>query len=127
MAIQRFAEYRFISNPQQAGDYRKSFKHYTENKLLVSAFFFALCCTFFLGVFLVKYRIEFLVAFPLLALLFAWYLSIGLRPSSPAQSPEKLYREHGYVAFVVALVMIIALLLVVDIPVLQVLMESVAY
>jgi hypothetical protein len=127
MAIKRFSEYRFINDPIVAGDYRESFKSYTENTLLVSAFFYALCCTFFLGVFLVKYRIEFLMAFPLLALLFSWYLAIGLRPSSPAQSPEKLYRETGFVAYVVFLVLSIALLLVVDIPALQILMESVAY
>jgi decaprenyl-phosphate phosphoribosyltransferase len=127
MAVKRFAEYRFIGDPQRAGSYRQSFRYYSENKLLVSAFFFALCCTFFLGVFLVKYRIEFLLVFPFLALLFAWYLAIGLRPSSPAQSPEKLYRELGFVAYVTALVIFIALLLIVDFPVLQVLMEPVAY
>ena len=39
MATKRFAEYRFISNPEVAGLYRKSFKDYTEQKLLISIFY----------------------------------------------------------------------------------------
>ena len=108
MAVKRFAEYRFIDDPLRAGDYRRSFSFYSEDKLLISAFFFALCCAFFLGVFLIKYRIEFLIIFPLLALLFTWYLAIGLRPASPAQTPEKLYNERRFVLFVVALCATIA-------------------
>ena len=83
--------------------------------------------TFFLGVFLVKYRIEFLIAFPFLALMFAWYLAIGLRPASPVQAPEKLYQEVGYVAYVAGICVLIAILLVVDFPVLQFLMDPVAF
>lgn len=127
MAVKRFAEYRFIDDPQRAGAYRQSFVRYTENSLLVSAFFYALSCTFFLGVFLVKYRIEFLVVFPFLALMFAWYLAIGLRPASPVQAPEKLYREVGFVAYVVGICVLIAALLVVDLPILQFLMDPVAF
>ena len=127
MATKRFAEYRFIDDPARAGAYRPSFVYYTENKLLVSGFFYALCCTFFLGVFLVKYRIEFLVAFPFLALMFAWYLAIGLRPASPVQAPEKLYAEVGYVAYAAGTCVLIAILLVVNLPVLEFLMDPVAY
>jgi decaprenyl-phosphate phosphoribosyltransferase len=127
MTIKRFAEYRFIDDPQRAGDYRRSFAFYSEEKLLTAAFFFALCCAFFLGVFLVKYRIEFLLIFPFLALLFSWYLAIGLRPESPAQTPEKLHGEHLFMLFVVALCALIALLLLIDIPVLQILMDPVTY
>ncbi len=127
MAVKRFAEYRFIADPLRAGEYRQSFKYYTEDRLLVAAFFFALCCAFFLGVFLIKYRIEFLLVFPLLSLLFTWYLAIGLRPASLVQTPEKLYRERRFVAFVVALCVTIGLLLAIDIPALQILMERVTY
>ena len=53
MAIKRFAEYRMIDDRQRAASYRKSFEVYSEDKLLVSAFFYALCSTFFLGIFLI--------------------------------------------------------------------------
>lgn len=127
MAVKRFAEFRFIGNPEKAAAYRRSFQYYTEDSLLLSSFFFALSCAFFLGVFLVKYRIEFLLVFPLLALLFTWYLAIGLRVASPAQTPEKLYREWRFVVFIVGLFTAVGALMVIDIPALQILMERVTF
>jgi decaprenyl-phosphate phosphoribosyltransferase len=119
MAVKRFSEYRFINDPQVAGSYRKSFKFYTENSLLISSFFYALTCAFFLGIFLIKNRIELLISFPFFALLFAWYLKIGLQPDSPAQKPEKLYRQKKFRWFVLFLGLLLVSLILVDIPVLH--------
>jgi 4-hydroxybenzoate polyprenyltransferase len=124
MAIKRFAEYRFINDPARAGLYRRSFQFYTEESLLVSSFFYALSCAFFLGVFLIKYRIEFLLCMPFIALMFAWYLIIGMRTHSPAQNPEKLYREKPFMLYVGALVLLISLLFFVDVPWLSFLVET---
>jgi 4-hydroxybenzoate polyprenyltransferase len=124
MAVKRYAEYRFINDPARAALYRRSFKFYTEESLLVSAFFYALSAAFFLGVFLIKYRIEFLISMPFLALLFAWYLVIGMRAQSPAQHPEKLYHERSFMLYVAALGVLIALLFFVDLPWLRFLVES---
>ena len=38
MTVKRYAEYRFINDPNRAGLYRRSFQFYTEEKLLLSAF-----------------------------------------------------------------------------------------
>lgn len=127
MAMKRYAEYRFINDPERAGLYRRSFKHYTEEKLLVSSFFYALSSAFFLGIFLIKYRIEFLLSFPLFALLFAWYLAIGRQEHSPTQTPEKLYKEKKFISFIVFLCIVCTILFFVDIPWLQVLVERVDY
>jgi 4-hydroxybenzoate polyprenyltransferase len=115
MGTKRFAEYRFINDPQRAGLYRKSFKHYTEQNLLISIFFYALTATFFLGIFLIKYRIELLLSFPLFALLFTWYLQIGFKENSPAQYPEKLYNETGFMLFILILSVVLFLLIYIDI------------
>ena len=45
------------------------------------------------------HRVELLLSFPFLALLFAWYLWLGMRPESAAQHPEKLYQERAFFAF----------------------------
>jgi len=127
MAVKRYAEYRFIGDPEQAALYRRSFKVYTEEKLLISSFFYALSSTFFLGIFLIKYRIEFFLSFPFFALLFAWYLSIGQKTHSPTQNPEKLYTEKKFILYVIFLCIIVALLFFIDIPWLQVLVERVEY
>lgn len=123
MAVKRYAEYRSIGDPAVAGRYRRSFQYYTEATLLVSSFFYALSSSFFLGVFLIKYRIEFLVSMPFLALLFTWYLWIGLRAHSPAQAPEKLYQERFFMLYLAALVALIVVLFFVDLPWLNVLVE----
>jgi decaprenyl-phosphate phosphoribosyltransferase len=86
--------------------------------------FYALSAAFFLGVFLIKYRIEFLLCMPFLALLFAWYLVIGMRAQSPAQHPERLYRERSFLAYVGLLGVLITLLFFIDLPWLDILVES---
>lgn len=119
MATKRFAEYRYINNPELAGLYRKSFKYYTENTLLITMFFYALTSSFFLGIFLVKNRIELLISFPFLALLFAWYMHIGLRKDSVVQGPEKLHKEKNFMLYVGFLCLLLMVLFFVDIPWLQ--------
>lgn len=119
MSVKRFSEYRWIEDPSLAGRYRKSFLSYTENSLLLSAFFYALCSSFFIAVFLIKYRVEFILTFPLFAILFGWYLSIGLKHDSAAQAPEKLYREKAFLCFAAFTFMVAGLVLVSDIPLLK--------
>jgi 4-hydroxybenzoate polyprenyltransferase len=123
MAIKRYAEYRMIGDPERAGLYRRSFRTYTENSLMVSAFFYALTCVFFLAIFLIKYRIEFILTFPFFALLFAWYERISLRPKSSAINPERMYLEPHFMGYVVFLITLVAVLFVVDIPALNFLTE----
>jgi decaprenyl-phosphate phosphoribosyltransferase len=127
MAVKRYAEYRFIADPEKAALYRRSFRFYTEQKLLLSSVFYALTSSFFLGIFLIKYRIELLLSFPLFAVLFVWYLAIGMRSHSPTKDPEKFYRERGFMAYVAFLSIAVWLLLIVDIPFLKVFVERVKY
>ncbi|MBQ7582306.1 MAG: UbiA prenyltransferase family protein, partial [Lachnospiraceae bacterium] len=119
MATKRFAEYRMIGDPETAGLYRKSFKKYTEQSLLISTFFYALTATFFIGVFMIKYRIEYLIAMPFVFGLFCFYLAIAFKPDSAAQKPEKLYREKKLLAYIAVLIVVLAILTFVDIPVLD--------
>jgi decaprenyl-phosphate phosphoribosyltransferase len=116
MATKRLAEYRFIGDAVVAANYRKSFGYYTESKLLISTVFYALCSSFFLAIFLVKHRIELLISFPFIALLFAWYLQIGFENNSIVQTPEKLYSKKGFIGYIVFLFILIILLFKIDIP-----------
>jgi 4-hydroxybenzoate polyprenyltransferase len=116
MATKRFAEYRLIKDIELAGLYRRSFKFYTEHSLLISMFFYALTSAFFLGIFLVKNRIELLISFPFFALLFAWYLRIGLLENSPVQGSEKLYTRKWFMLYVVLFCGLLVTLMFVHIP-----------
>lgn len=120
MAVKRYAEYRMIGNPELAGSYRKSFVKYTEETLLCSSIFYALCSTFLIGIFLLKYRIEYIVAMPVLFLLYCYYLYIAHKPDSAAQKPEKLFKEKKLMALVAILVVLFVILTIVDIPAIQI-------
>ena len=124
MATKRFAEYRLIGDPSLAGLYRRSFKFYTEHSLLISMFFYALTSAFFLGIFLVKNRIELLLSFPFFALLFSWYLRIGLLDDSPVQGSEKLYTRKWFMLYVLLFSLLLVMLMFVDIPWLHLLLQE---
>lgn len=116
MAVKRYAELRFIGSPEVAGRYRRSFSSYTPEKLLISTLFYASSASFFLGVFLVKYRVELLLVLPFLAVAFAWYLQIGMKEASAAQTPERLYRERGFVLYLLLVVALVFAAFMVDVP-----------
>ncbi|HEX4130897.1 MAG TPA: UbiA prenyltransferase family protein [Pirellulales bacterium] len=116
MAIKRYAELREIDDPTVAASYRKSFAYYTPDRLLVSIMFYGSAAMLFFGAFLVRYRLELVLAFPLVAIVMAVYLSIAFRPNSAAQAPERLFREPWLMASVVACTVVLVLLLVVDLP-----------
>jgi 4-hydroxybenzoate polyprenyltransferase len=118
MATKRFAEYRHIGDPVVAAGYRKSFRHYTEERLLVSLFFYATACALFAGVFIVRYHLELILFVPFAAGVFAYYLRIGLLPDSPTQNPEKLYRQKGFFAYMVISTVLFVVLMFTRIPVL---------
>lgn len=92
MALKRFSEYRQIGY-ESAALYRRSFLFYTEQSLLVSVLFYAATSMLFFGAFIMRYRMEMIFAFPLIALLMAVYFNLAFSQDSPVQNPEKLYRE----------------------------------
>jgi 4-hydroxybenzoate polyprenyltransferase len=116
MAMKRYAEYREIADPQRAAAYRKSFRYYTEDRLLVSIMFYGSAAMLFLGAFVMRYRLELILSFPLIALVMAIYLLLGLRPNSSVQRPEGLYKEPTLMVAVVACSIVITILMLVDIP-----------
>jgi 4-hydroxybenzoate polyprenyltransferase len=116
MAIKRFAEFRHIGDRGRATAYRRSFARVTEQQLLISIVFYASAAMLFFGAFAMRYRIELIVSFPLIALVMAIYLAVGFRPDSAAQRPEVLYREPALMAAVVACTVLMVTLLFVDLP-----------
>jgi len=116
MATKRFAEYRWINDPERAAAYRKSFRWYSEENLLISMFVYAIASALFLGVFIVRYRLELILSFPLLAGFYGYYLYVGLKPNSAVQNPEHLYREKGLMVYLTLCVAVFVLLMFWDVP-----------
>jgi hypothetical protein len=123
MAAKRLSEFREIvaSHGRELLErYRASFVNYSETSLAVSCLVYALCSVFFLAVFLIKYRIEYILTVPVVIALFAKYLALSMEPGSSAQKPEKLFRESGLIVLVVWLAALFSIMTFNNIPELEV-------
>ncbi|MBL0171661.1 MAG: UbiA prenyltransferase family protein [Gemmatimonadaceae bacterium] len=117
MALKRYAELRSIGDPARAAAYRKSFAHYTAERLLIAIMFYATASMLFFGAFCMRYRMELILAFPFVALVMAMYLQVALKSDSAAQQPERLYRERGLMMAVLTAAVVMLVLLRIDLPV----------
>ena len=119
MTAKRLSEYREIvasHGYDLLTRYRASFSGYTEARLTVACLLYAMLSGFFLAVFLIKYRIEYVLTLPAFAALFAQYMALSLQSGSVAQKPEKLFGEKRLIGVVGVLVALLALCTFVDMP-----------
>lgn len=93
MAMKRFAERRELSE-RAAAAYRRSLASMSEAQLLVTVMFYGAAAMLFFGAFIMRYRLELILSFPLVAWVMADYLRLGLLPHSPVQAPERLWRSR---------------------------------
>jgi len=116
MAVKRLAEFRRIGDRDVAARYRSSFRHYNEERLIVSVTYYAVAFGLFFGIFLLRYRVELLLSIPFVAGFIGWYIHLGFLHDSPTQYPERLYLQKGFVLYSVFCVALMIALLFVDIP-----------
>ena len=119
MAVKRFAEYRRIGDPVVAASYRASFSHYDEERLLTSIVYYAVAFGFFFGIFLIRYRIELLVAIPFIVGFISYYIHIGFHEDSPVQYPEQLYKNTGFVLYALFCAVLMIALMFIDLPLIE--------
>jgi 4-hydroxybenzoate polyprenyltransferase len=122
MAAKRLSELREIvatHGRDLLQRYRKSFESYSEVSLTVSCLVYAMLSTFFLAVFLIKYRVEYIAIMPLIVAMFGQYLAVSMYPGSSAQKPERLFRERRLIALALAIAGGFVVLTFLDIPALE--------
>ncbi len=119
MAVKRFAEYRRINDPAVSAGYRQSFVYYTEERLMTSIIYYAVAFGLFFGIFLIRYRMELILSIPLVAGFIAWYIHLGFLDDSPAQYPEHLYRQRGFLFYCIFCGIVMVALLFIPIPLLH--------
>jgi decaprenyl-phosphate phosphoribosyltransferase len=124
MAIKRFAEMRHINDMAVASAYRRSFRAYTPERLLVSVIFYASAFGLFSGIFLIRYRPELVLAIPFLAGLMAVYMHLGFLPNSPAQHPEALFKHPAFLVYGITTAAVLVICMVIRIPWLSQLFDS---
>lgn len=127
MAAKRLSEYREIVASHGKAvltRYRASFAGYSDSSLTVSCFVYGLLSNFFLGIFLIKYRIEYLLIFPAIIIIFSYYLAMAMKPASAAQSPENLFRDKTLLLLIAILVSLFFIATKFDISWLHILTEQ---
>ena len=124
MSMKRFGEIRHLNDIVVATAYRKSFRYYTADKLLISVVFYATAFGLFGGIFMIRYRVELILAVPFVAGLIAMYMYLGLLPDSPAQHPEALLRHRPFVAYGCLTTLVVIVCSIVRMPWLDRLFQS---
>jgi 4-hydroxybenzoate polyprenyltransferase len=127
MNSKRLAEFREIvatRGRETLELYRPSFAHYSESSLSVANLVYALSCAFFIAIFVVKYRIEYVLLFPFVVALFAEYYQLTLGPGSVARAPEKLFKAKRLMVLSIATALMALLTTLVDLPALDRLAEQ---
>lgn len=124
MTIKRYAEFQRIGDHIAAANYRASFRYYNAERLMISAVYYVAAFGLFFGIFLIRYRVEFILGIPLIAGFIAWYMHLAFLEDSPVQYPEKLYKERGFVAYAMLCMGVLLVLLYWDIPYLDTLFSK---
>ena len=114
MASKRLSEIRFFkkySNINNLVKYRKNYKKYNETNLLISCLFYLMLLSFFIAIFLVKYRAELILLYPFVALIFCYYLYLSLETINSKISPDKVYLNAKLIFLIIfiSLIFIIAM------------------
>lgn len=116
MAAKRFAELRTIGDRATLTAYRRSFRGYTEPRLLASMVFYLVSGAVMGGVFVVRYKVELVLGVPVYAAFFAAYMALSMRHDSPVQHPERLYKEGPFFALALLTCVTFVGLMVLDVP-----------
>ena len=109
MACKRLAEYRFIGDSKKAAKYRKSFKYYNEERLIVSIIGYVSVVSFSLAIICIKYSVSVILAVPVFVISFVWYFRLTLKKDSPAKEPEKLLKHKEFYIFTILTIVVLVL------------------
>ena len=99
MAMKRFGELRHLNDYGRSDRVSQVVSPLHADKLLISVVFYATAFGLFGGIFMIRYRVEFILAMPFVAGLIAMYMHLGLLPNSPAQIPEALFRHRPFLVY----------------------------
>jgi decaprenyl-phosphate phosphoribosyltransferase len=106
MAGKRYAEFRFIGDARRSGDYRKSFRVYTERSLILSMVTHANFFCFCMGVAIAVYRPNLVFVFPLVVFAICVYLHRAMSEEGARLEPEHLLKSPLVIICTLAVVAI---------------------
>jgi len=111
MAGKRFAEYRFIHDPEEAAAYRSSFRWYTERRLMVGMIVSAVLSVVFFAVLVAGYgSLRLLWMLPFVAVFIAWFIRLAARKDRFVREPEHLWERPVFAAYCIGMAVLFAVL-----------------
>ena len=117
MALKRYTEKQILGS--DAGRYRPSLGSWSSTELLVYALSGGFYGTTFLGIFLMKWKPEFLLVIPVVINLFMAYFRIGFSLNQVSFMPEKIYRSKQLIFRVAIVIALSFFLSFIQIPILR--------
>ena len=103
MSLKRYSEFKLINDKVLLSTYRKSFESWTAEKLLSFSITGALISAAFAGILLAKYRLEYVLLFPIVFGTFGFYLNKSLHLDPISYAPEKLMKDKKLIMLVLIL------------------------
>jgi len=111
MAGKRYAEYRFIGDPNRAAAYRSSFRWYTERSLMVSMIAYALLSLLFFALLVLdtgQDRLFWMI--PFIALFIIWFIRLSAGQDAVVREPEHIWERPAFAGYCIGMAILFAVL-----------------
>ena len=99
MASKRFGEYRFFKDKDQLVEYRKSFKHYTEERIIISMIASLSAFMFMLGALCLKYSVDLVLFLPFVIVFIVWFFRLAYEKDTIVKDPERVFEKKLFVLY----------------------------
>lgn len=99
MASKRFGEYRFFKDKDQLAEYRKSFKHYTEERIIISMIASLSAFMFMLGALCIKYSVDLVLFLPFVIIFIIWFFRLAYEKDTIVKDPERVFEKKLFVLY----------------------------
>lgn len=118
MAGKRYAEFRFIDDAARSGQYRRSFRVYTEKTLIISMITYANLFCFCMGAAITHYKPNLIFVFPVIVLAVIIYFYHAMSAKAARLEPEQLMRNPWIILATAATIIIGTVLVILpqDLP-----------
>ena len=111
MAGKRYAEYRFIGDPNRAAAYRSSFRWYTERSLMASMIAYALVSLLFYALLVLDTGLDRLLwMLPFIALFIIWFIRLSARKDAVVREPEHIWERPAFAGYCIGMAILFAVL-----------------
>lgn len=111
MAGKRYAEYRFIGDPNRAAAYRSSFRWYTERSLMAAMVAYSLLSLLFFALLVLdtgQDRLFWMI--PFIALFIVWFIRLSAGKDAVVREPEHIWERPAFAGYCIGMAILFAVL-----------------